>query len=211
MNWQTQLKGSIRDNPVATAPTAHPMVAQLRLAAGFFATRTKQDDFTSRSQIACLDLANKLEKFGSFASPAQEGYAAKLILWSKPRPVTASATPAAPGMTVPKLFTVMQKHSKFFAGALKITRRNQDSLCWLIWNTLCVGKIDGGVVSIYDRRIGADKDALVAMLVEFEANPLAAAVRYGKLSGTCCSCGRDLTNDGSIEAGIGPICAGRFS
>ena len=36
------------------------------------------------------------------------------------------------------------------------------------------------------------------------------AKAYGKLTGTCCSCGRELTNEDSIEAGIGPICAGKF-
>lgn len=40
--------------------------------------------------------------------------------------------------------------------------------------------------------------------------PLQTAMKYGKLAGRCCSCGRELTNDGSIEAGIGPICAGKF-
>lgn len=36
------------------------------------------------------------------------------------------------------------------------------------------------------------------------------AKAYGKVTGTCCNCGRKLTNEESIEAGIGPICAGKF-
>jgi hypothetical protein len=32
---------------------------------------------------------------------------------------------------------------------------------------------------------------------------------YGKLYGVCCKCGRTLTDEGSIEAGIGPVCAGK--
>lgn len=36
------------------------------------------------------------------------------------------------------------------------------------------------------------------------------AKEYGKVTGTCCNCGRTLTNEESIEAGIGPICAGKF-
>lgn len=39
----------------------------------------------------------------------------------------------------------------------------------------------------------------------------AEAAKYGKLYGVCCICGRVLTNEESIEAGIGPICAGRIS
>jgi len=36
------------------------------------------------------------------------------------------------------------------------------------------------------------------------------AKEYGKVTGTCCNCGRLLTNEDSIEAGIGPICASKF-
>lgn len=36
------------------------------------------------------------------------------------------------------------------------------------------------------------------------------AKAYGKVTGTCCNCGRLLTNEESIEAGIGPICASKF-
>lgn len=36
---------------------------------------------------------------------------------------------------------------------------------------------------------------------------LETAKRFGQLYGACCVCGRTLTNEGSIEAGIGPVCA----
>lgn len=39
---------------------------------------------------------------------------------------------------------------------------------------------------------------------------LEQAKRFGALYGTCCECGRTLTNEESIAAGIGPICAGKF-
>jgi hypothetical protein len=35
------------------------------------------------------------------------------------------------------------------------------------------------------------------------------AKAFGKLYGTCCKCGRTLTDEGSIAAGIGPVCAGK--
>lgn len=35
------------------------------------------------------------------------------------------------------------------------------------------------------------------------------AAEFGKLYGICCICGRTLTNEVSIEAGIGPVCAGK--
>ena len=40
---------------------------------------------------------------------------------------------------------------------------------------------------------------------------LAEAKEFGALYGSCCVCGRTLTNAVSIEAGIGPICARSFS
>lgn len=36
-----------------------------------------------------------------------------------------------------------------------------------------------------------------------------SAIRYGLELGHCARCGRELTNDESREAGIGPICAGK--
>src|SRR5690606_17324997 len=36
------------------------------------------------------------------------------------------------------------------------------------------------------------------------------AKEFGALYGTCCQCGRVLTNEDSIEAGIGPICASKL-
>ena len=37
-------------------------------------------------------------------------------------------------------------------------------------------------------------------------DPLAAALHYGRLTGQCSCCGRELTNHKSVEDGIGPIC-----
>lgn len=39
---------------------------------------------------------------------------------------------------------------------------------------------------------------------------LEQAKEFGALYGTCCVCGRTLTNESSIEAGIGPVCASKF-
>lgn len=41
-------------------------------------------------------------------------------------------------------------------------------------------------------------------------DPLNAAIRYGRASGSCSCCGRPLTDPRSIERGIGPICATKF-
>jgi hypothetical protein len=45
-----------------------------------------------------------------------------------------------------------------------------------------------------------------AALTAIAADPQDAAVRYGRETGSCSCCGRELTDPTSIAAGIGPIC-----
>jgi len=42
------------------------------------------------------------------------------------------------------------------------------------------------------------------------SDPLTAAIKYGKVSGSCSCCGKELTVKESIERGIGPVCARKF-
>ena len=42
-------------------------------------------------------------------------------------------------------------------------------------------------------------------------DPMGWMQRYGKATGTCCVCGRELTNEESVSMGIGPICAQRWA
>lgn len=44
-------------------------------------------------------------------------------------------------------------------------------------------------------------------LLKIAADPLEAAVAYGRETGTCACCGRELTDPKSVERGIGPVCA----
>lgn len=52
---------------------------------------------------------------------------------------------------------------------------------------------------------GAQRNLTEATLLTLEE-----AKEFGALYGTCCCCGRTLTNEASIAAGIGPICAEKF-
>lgn len=45
-----------------------------------------------------------------------------------------------------------------------------------------------------------------AEIVKVASDPLQAAIAYGRRTGTCAMCGRELTNHESIDLGIGPIC-----
>jgi len=44
-------------------------------------------------------------------------------------------------------------------------------------------------------------------LAQLAANPEKETRMYGRKTGECCCCGRQLTDPKSVEAGIGPICA----
>lgn len=202
---------NFRITPLSVAVTERrasectPSIADLRAAAAVFAKRS--DFFASGKAETCHDLADKLQRYGSYASPKQQEFAAKLVEWSKPR--ERAATPSNL-LQVPALFDVMQRHSTFHAGDFKLQRKNQDSLVWIVDGDVCIGKIEHAAVTLFTKRI-AFPERVIALLREFDADPLAAAMKYGKLSGRCCSCGRDLTDPESIERGIGPVCAQKFA
>jgi hypothetical protein len=54
------------------------------------------------------------------------------------------------------------------------------------------------------------EDYVLPALQRIAENPLEAALSYGRRTGRCACCGRELTKHTSIEAGIGPICAGKW-
>ncbi len=66
---------------------------------------------------------------------------------------------------------------------------------------------------IIDGRFQRSRDCTAEQeerIIAAAADPLAAARTYGRKTGSCSCCGRELTNGESIELGIGPICAGKF-
>lgn len=56
------------------------------------------------------------------------------------------------------------------------------------------------------------KEAVIAHIATMQTadEVREAAILSGKETGTCCCCGRELTNPESIEAGIGPVCATKW-
>ena len=51
---------------------------------------------------------------------------------------------------------------------------------------------------------------IMTEMAAIAADPLAAAKRYGELTSRCCICNRKLEDEGSVAAGIGPVCARKF-
>jgi hypothetical protein len=83
------------------------------------------------------------------------------------------------------------------AGALYVVEIDDDAY---------QGKVEG----VTFRAVREAKADTLSRLQAIAKNPMEAAVRFGRQTGRCSCCGRELTNKESIEAGIGPICAGKW-
>lgn len=68
------------------------------------------------------------------------------------------------------------------------------------------GKVEG----VTFKAVREAKGDTLSRLQVIAKNPMEAAVRYGRQTGRCSCCGRELTNQVSIDAGIGPICAQKW-
>ena len=53
-------------------------------------------------------------------------------------------------------------------------------------------------------------DEVVDMLRDFATNPEGVAAAYGQRTGSCCFCGRELTDARSTDVGYGPVCADKY-
>jgi hypothetical protein len=73
------------------------------------------------------------------------------------------------------------------------------------------GDYIGKVVNAQFYGTSASTDEHRAALNVIASNPREAAIRYGRQTGRCACCGRLLSNKQSIELGIGPICANKWS
>ena len=73
------------------------------------------------------------------------------------------------------------------------------------------GDFVGGIMGDGKFKPRRDAPAWVADTIQKVASdPEGQARLFGQVTGVCCCCGRELTDKHSIEAGIGPICAGNW-
>ena len=106
----------------------------------------------------------------------------------------------AAGLKRPKL-----RFSCFVASLAPATGKNPGAV-YLKSGDEYLGKVKEGRLQV---AYGVAADT-AAQLRDALVDPLAGAVAYGRETGSCSCCGRELTDPVSIAAGIGPICAGRF-
>jgi len=88
--------------------------------------------------------------------------------------------------------------------------RRDPTLIWVSkggYGTAKYGRIQGGAY-----KPGRDTTAeVIAQIAEISKDPMAAAMAYAQLTSECSVCGRHLENKDSVDAGIGPVCAGRIN
>jgi hypothetical protein len=153
------------------------------------------DSLTERQVAAVLNMFAKIDEKRAAKAVAKEANSGEVDI-SKIEAMFATAK--ASGLkklafTADGLKIKPAKETSRNAGALYVTLGSYDSY---------QGKI---VAGRFYPVSGVLPDTL-AKLNEIAVNPSQAARDYGKKTGVCCCCGRELTDPASIAAGIGPIC-----
>ena len=112
----------------------------------------------------------------------------------------AFATAMSNGLKRPKI-----RLADFVLKLAPATGRNAGAI-YVTSSTDYLGKIAEG-------QFTASHDCTAEKLAEIVAlcsDPIQSAIAYGRQTGACACCGRELTDPASIERGIGPICAEKF-
>jgi hypothetical protein len=174
----------------------------LQQAAARFAARS--DSFAAGKADICLDMAAKLGRYGTFVSAKQAEFAAKLVSWS----IAAKAdAPAAKFTRIQQL--VQEKNLSLHLGVCKVVTFQSGAI------GVVTPLFGGGTFGVIDpdgsfRRFSKCTSEVFAVLQDVERRGLEAVQEIGRATGRCCVCSRTLTNEDSIAAGIGPVCAERF-
>jgi hypothetical protein len=130
----------------------------------------------------------------------------------------AQAVPATPRLDVSKIVECFQRAAE--AGLKRFTLRfdgvhfqvdrNDPNLIWVSASGYGSAKYGRIVGDAY--RPGRDVTAEIqAKVVEIAKDPMASAMAYAQVTSSCSVCGRHLENQDSVDAGIGPVCAGRLN
>jgi len=105
------------------------------------------------------------------------------------------------GVNRPKL-----RLGEFVFSPAPATGKNPGAIYIKHGNGEYLGKVLGGKLFT----VAAVSTALEQDIVAVAADPLNAAIAYGKRYGKCSVCGRTLTDEDSVGRGIGPVCAQNY-
>ena len=218
-----------RTNPQAAANLEHDLAVIETAPAQQFTVTARGESITFESTLSdaavlqslrgqrssfAQDLARKFNKL----SPAQYAWAHKLAVDANTVAVVDNTKPSQ----FEALFNAFETAKG--KGAKRLTLRfegvsikpNRDNTVLWVTSQSETEMGEYGLKPKYlgkvtpagcDSRLGDDVKAIIMGAAN---DPLSAAIKYGKVSGSCSCCGRELTDPKSIEAGIGPICVTKF-
>ena len=187
-------------NPVEAEWLREPVKGDFTFHADMLASLIKYGSFTERQEAAVRNAAAKsAARKAQWAAERAERDANKADV-EIDRIAVAFATAKASGLKFPKL-----RLDDFTFSLANAAGRNAGAI-YVKQDDLYLGKIADGK---FTRSRDCDA-ATEARIVAVCADPAAAATAYGKRTGQCSCCGRELTNEESIARAIGPICASKW-
>lgn len=160
----------------------------------------KYGDLTEKQFAAAMGCVGKLAAKRA-ESIARAESAATVDTAAIEKAFAAARATTKPG----KSLSLRLRFAGFSVSPAKASSKNAGSLYVKNGETY-LGKITGGKFLVSRDCSPAQESAFVAVC----ADPKGAAIAYGRMTGNCSCCGRELTRADSIALGIGPICAGKF-
>jgi hypothetical protein len=99
---------------------------------------------------------------------------------------------------------------KLTVDRLQITRAGANSVNAGALYVKDSGDYAGKIVQSVWNPVRTAASDILELLQALAIDPKSAAIAYGKQTGLCSCCGRELTNKESIDKGIGPICESKW-
>ena len=187
-------------NPVEADWLRQPVTGTFTFHADMLAALCKYGSLTEKQEAAVRNAAAKsVARKAQWAAERAERDANKADVQIE-RIAVAFDTAKASGLKFPKL------HLDAFTFSLASASGRNAGAIYVKQDDLYLGKIADGK---FTRSRDCDAE-IEARIVAACADPSAAAEAYGKRTGRCSCCGRELTNEESIARAIGPICARKW-
>jgi len=198
-------------------------VAQYPAEAAVLTKGIAQTYGDGRWNATCSDIKGKVEKYGDLHEGTMAMLGRAVARDAERAAGRVARVEAAPSVDVSKLTAAFAARSAAGAKVAKlrfvgVTLSLKDASTIYVKST--DRKVEGNfgftneyLGKIVDGRFIATRacqPADIAALQVAAADPLAAAIAYGRVTSSCSCCGLTLTNKLSIELGIGPICRDKW-
>lgn len=168
----------------------------------FLASVAPRNDFAK-------DLVASFSRYGSLTEK-QEAAAIRMMEKHKAREAEKAKEPQAPGIDLTELpkgrYGVPGGDTRLKVLVNKPEKGKWDGYIFVSDAAEYGSRTNFGMQKPGDLYRGKIQEELKKIM----ADPFAASVEYGKLTGTCGVCGRVLEDEESVAAGIGPVCAKKF-